>query len=374
MFYRYMLRVARNIPGGYPGSTFTVLDVVDRFISLSYRKRLNEPGYLTAQFERDDAIFDSLQLDDVVQVVRGKKTDITTPYYSMANYIDFEGLYRGDGIEFRDGVDLRTITCMDGIGLMQRSIIGYPANKGGYNSWQNTAVSQIAYDIIYRNMATPLPVFYNRLLAGSGYRMEANWTNPFGSVINYSAAYKSVYDAVAELAQIDKLDFWTELIFTGEGFFCRLAPLAGTDKSATVHFHVGRGNMLRPTLQRLHNEPTIVLAAGQGESAQRVTVVRQAANYSLYTNHSEMFVDARHLSDTSALQAWGDSKLQAKAFKNRLTYEAMQTLDCVYGKHYVIGDKITAIYADVALVQKIVGVTVTVTPEGERIQLELVDG
>ena len=74
-----------------------------------------------------------------------------------------------------------------------------------------------------------------------------------------------------------------------------------------------------------------------------------------------------------AMQARGDNKLAQAAYKPQLTFDVMQTPACAYGKHYFLGDKVSAYYAGEKSTKKIASVTVDVTPGTERIRLGLED-
>jgi hypothetical protein len=153
-----------------------------------------------------------------------------------------------------------------------------------------------------------------------------------------------------------------------------LKPLLGTDRTATVFFFIDQGNLVQPVLdKRRIQEPTVVLVAGQGDGLSRATEVRYSANYNAATNLREMFVDARDLSSAAAMQARGDNKLAQAAYKPQLTFDVMQTPACAYGKHYFLGDKVSAYYAGEKSTKKIASVTVDVTPGTERIRLGLED-
>lgn len=343
-------------------------DATDDFVSLAYTKRVNSTGYLTVTFEANNRFFDSLQLNDYITVTRYSRL-----YSAVTDSTDFRGIYRGTTQQFTDNNDLKTIHCPDLSYALQQVIIAHKSGQTNLSAWSSKTVKKIIYDILINNTTPNAPA--SRLIPLSDVEV---WLNsnvlaaPVGSTIDYAAAYKNVLEAIQDLIRIDGLDITLTGSTTGNGIFLDLQTLYGTDRRNSVHFWLERGNMLSPALDsRRENESTKVLVGGQGEGTARATETRTSANYSASNNHSEMFVDARHLSTNAALQALGDSALAQKAYRPNLTFEAVQTPSCFYGRHYSLGDIITAIYGGEAIVQKIVGVTVTVDAGQDKIALEL---
>lgn len=356
----YSIRVLRN------GS---LLDLVDNFISLSYTKRVNSSGQLTSIFDANNAIFSTLQLNDDIQIVR-ENLNLRIGIY---NQIDFYGIFRGASQRFAGENELLTIYCPDLHYLLRKIIVAYKAGQETLSKWTNKQVSAIISDLINNNFTfsgSPTPPGQASRLIPVTSQVMSRTGGSLGSTISYAAAYKLLSEALQELIKIDGLDYVLSKTLSQANL--HLTTLYGTDRSNSVFFWLERGNMLTPSLdKRRDDEPTKVLVAGQGEGLARATEVRTSAAYDAATNHMEAFADARHLDNTLALQALGDSRLVEKAYRPNLTFEAVQIPSCFYGKHYFLGDKISAIYAGETVVQKIVGVTVGVDADSERIQLEL---
>lgn len=359
MAFGYAIKAARGV---------VYTDIVDNFIGLSYTKKVNSTGYLTATFDADNPFFDDLQLNDYIQVTRYSRL-----YDAVTDSTDFRGVYRGTTQDFSGDNEQKTIHCPDLSYALQQMIIAHKAGQTNLSSWSGKTVKRIIYDILINNTTPTAPA--SRLIPLSDTEVWLNsnvLTAPVGSTIDYAAAYKGVLETIQELIRIDGLDITLTGDHTGTGVFLDLKTLYGTDRRNSVYFWLERGNMLRPALDsRRENESTKVLVGGQGEGTARATEVRTSADYSASNNHSELFVDARHLDSNAAMQAFGDSALAVKAHRPNLTFEAIQTPTCFYGRHYALGDIITAIYGGAAIVQKIVGVTVNVSAEKDQIQLEL---
>ena len=118
------------------------------------------------------------------------------------------------------------------------------------------------------------------------------------------------------------------------------------------------------------DEKTVAIVAGQGEGADREVVIRTSAAYSAASD-IETFCDGRNAASTAALQAEGDATLTEAQAAAQFSFSVVQTPSCFYGVHYDLGDLVTARYRDIVAVQKIVGVTVEVGRDGERIDVEM---
>lgn len=360
----YSMRVYRGT------SYFTYLDLVDDFVSLSYTKKKNAPGYMTATFNAENGIFDTLQLDDEILLYRSN----LSPAILLYDLYEYAGIFRGTTQRLTEQGEEITIHCPDLHYVLQKTIIAHKAGQADVTTWTTKRVDKIIENLIGTNFPLPSstpPILASRLIPATTKAFAVAPT-AYGSFINYSASYKSILEVIQELIAIDDLDV---RVGNNTGFYeLALAPILGTDRSTTVFFWLERGNMVQPVLdKRREDEPTQALVGGQGEGTARATALRTSANYANPTNHSEMFVDARHLNNTTAMDALGDSKLAERVYRPNLTFQAQQTDKCYYGQHYRHGDHITAIYGGEQVIKQIVGVTVNIDANGESVQLELED-
>lgn len=360
MFFKYYLNAYR-----YNGAYRSNGDIIDDFASLSYTRTVNDIGFLTATFNSDNQIFTSLQLDDQVNLLRYSNS------LGVTDYVDFYGIYRGTSETTGGKISTKTVHCPDLAYALQKTINAFKAGQANDSEWSAKEVDFIVHRLLFNNLFSTVPA--NRLLPALANKIVINASPPMTStVIDYAAAYKNVLEAIQELCKIGGLDFEMTRSLDDTSFV--LKPLLGTDRTATVFFFIDQGNLVQPVLdKRRIQEPTVVLVAGQGDGLSRATEVRYSANYNAATNLREMFVDARDLSSAAAMQARGDNKLAQAAYKPQLTFDVMQTPACAYGKHYFLGDKVSAYYAGEKSTKKIASVTVDVTPGTERIRLGLED-
>ncbi len=366
MRFNYYVKVAP------PDSDVT--DFINDFVRLSYTQRLNEVGYGTIALPRDHLLANTITLDSTIYISRGQTHDAVNAAY----YQDFAGLYRGNvETTASDGRQLVTLHFPDVLSLVAREIIAFRAGVANRSDWTSKTIAQIWQDILVYNFSL---ADVNRLLPFtnvSGERRVYNDALTASTTINYSAAYKNVLTALQELAVLGNFHFKGRggTILGGslgrfQGTTVEIDP--GTDRSATVVFDLGRANIGAVELdKRRVYEPTKIIVGGQGEGASRTVQVRTGSEYTTI-NHSEVFVDARDLATTAALDARGDTKAAVVAYKPRFTFRATQAPGSYYGRDYFLGDLVAARYKGTMFTQRIVGVTVAVDEDGrESIELDL---
>ena len=144
----------------------------------------------------------------------------------------------------------------------------------------------------------------------------------------------------------------------------------GTDRTATVKFALGIGNMGVPQFSESRtDEQTVACVWGQGEGADREYVTRDGANYTT-TNDIEMFVNASdvELGNTAGLNDRGDQKLREVEAVQCFYHGMLQVPATLYGVHYFLGDLVTVVNPmnGAVYTRKITEVTQTLEENGNR--------
>ena len=142
----------------------------------------------------------------------------------------------------------------------------------------------------------------------------------------------------------------------------------GTDRSATLTFAVGRGNMIDPVFEiNREDEATIAIVGAEGQKDTRTYLTRTGTNYGS-NNHIEMFVQT-HAETTAGQQAVGDKRLAEREARELFEFGIKQTPKCVYGVHFGLGDLVKAVnpFTNVASTVKINAVTLNLSEDGEQI-------
>ena len=145
----------------------------------------------------------------------------------------------------------------------------------------------------------------------------------------------------------------------------------GTDRTASVLFATGYGNMVNPVLDEKVSTGNVVLVIGSGVESHRDWETRPAAAAPTGMDRRKVVRDARDEDEVAVYQARGDALLFERKADNFLRFDVLQTATSQYGVHYFLGDKVSARYRDTDFVQKIVGVDITLAkPDVIRLEFE----
>lgn len=204
-----------------------------------------------------------------------------------------------------------------------------------------------------------------------------------GNVISLQRSYRNLLEVCQDVARIGGGDFdivgTNAPIALGERFRFRwYLGQRGTDRTTTVIFSEGFGNMAEPRLEeRRSHVKNAALVGAYGEGAGRYTTWRTDAGSIAASpwGRREVFVDAREVNDgnTDAVDDKGDAALAENVETLRFSFIPVQTPGCLYGKAYFLGDLVTARYNDADYLRKVQSVTVTCNRQGHRIDVQTVE-
>jgi hypothetical protein len=146
---------------------------------------------------------------------------------------------------------------------------------------------------------------------------------------------------------------------------------APTDRTGTVRFSRGLGNLRSFTYQSQAPGATVAIVGGDGTGSTRTIVEREDTAATAIWDRIETFVG-----DSSAVTAdlnqSGDAELAQAAEQAQVTALAIDTATQRFGTHYRLGDKVAIeIYPGLQLVDVVRAVTLTVTKDGEVIQPQI---
>jgi hypothetical protein len=198
-----------------------------------------------------------------------------------------------------------------------------------------------------------------------------------GNAVDLQRSYRNLLDVCRDVAAVGGGDF--DIVSTTISTFQFRWYLGqrGTDRRATVVFSEGYGNMAEPRLEvrrsRVRNSAYV---GGQGEGAAREIVLREdAASIALsFWGRREIFVDAREVDagNVAALNDKGDAALAENLPTVAFNFKPVQSPGCLYGKHYFLGDLVTARYMGVDYARKIQSVTISHGRMGQSIDVQTV--
>lgn len=344
-------------------------EIVD-FRALGYTRQVNAPGMATVVLDGAHPAVAAVDLDWQLEVWR------RNPAFRLDWTCDFYGLIRDtERTSDEKGIQTATLYAPGSLHLLQRAIVAYKTGDADRSLFTADPAETIAKALVTYNATSSGTVLDGRLRAVNltGISVQADAAG--GNTLDMVCSYQNLLSALQEIAAIGGGDF--DLVKTGAAAweFRWYSGQLGTDRSATVTFALGYGNMAGPTLKRnTLNERTVAIVGGQGEADSRTVEVRTGANYAAGYNGAEMFVEGRSYSTTAGLQGAGDRALDEAKARYSLEFDVIQTPASVYGVHYGLGDLVTAQFEEYSATKKIVSVTVeAIRTGGETIKVGMAD-
>lgn len=345
-----------------------VAEVTD-FWELSYTKRVNAPGMLRFKLSADHAAVALLENRSQIEVHR-RNQDL-----GIAWYCDFYGLYLDQHRTYTDRATF-VANCPGQMWFLSTRIAAWYAKTADRTAFTSDPVETIMKTLVDYNACANATTGNGRLRDGAitGLSIQADGAN--GNTRDWNCAWRNLLATLQALALVGGGDFdliktaaqaWQFRWYTGQ---------RGTDRSATVTFAMGRGNMANPHYR--HNrigEKTAAIVGGEGEESSRDVVIRTGADYAA-GNDVEVFIQATDRSTTAGYNAAGDKRLDELQARDTFGFDVVQTPACLYGDvtaggHYELGDLVTARAFGIEETHKLVAVTITLRADGnETIDLE----
>lgn len=332
------------------------------FLSLSCVKRVDAPGLLTFSLRGDHPLLSTLA--DKWQFELWRKPHGLTWGREIA------GIFRAGQWSYGEKSTI-VLFCPGIISLLGMRIINYHADFANYTVFDGVAAETIMKRLVKYNITS---------FASLGRkRSGANWPateitvetdGAGGNTLDWYCFGENLLENLQKLAAIAGGDF--DLVKTSPTAyqFRWYTGQLGTDRSATVKFALGLGNMGIPQYSESHtDEQTVACVWGRGEGADRDYVTRTGTNYST-TNDIELFINATdvELGNTGGLNDRGDQKLREVEATRSFSFDALQAPATLYGVHYFMGDLVTVINPmnRAEYIQKITAITQTIDPEGKQ--------
>lgn len=332
------------------GTNSYVLD----YIELAYTKKCNDVGTAVVTVRADHPAVTGLALDDPLAIWRTNDD----PLWDYDGYVDWRGFYRGGYRRWlANGQEVVDLFFWHEMQLLQRAINAYKAGIDGYSTWTATEADQIMEDLVNNNFSSAAG---SRITTATSKAISGSLISPFGTVVDFSAAYRNVLAALQDLATLDRSVFTLSPTFGGWDFQS-FSLTIGTDRRDYVLFDMRSENMIEASLDDQKTRSTVAIVAGQGEASDRLATTVTSLDRDVGTNNLEVYLDARHLTSSDALVAYGDANLADNRNRQILRFQPMQKVALAYGKHYGHGDVISVWFGGVLKTQRIRETTVQVS-------------
>lgn len=335
-----------------------VAEITD-FLEVIYVKRVNSPGICGFTLSSEHAAIDLLEHRSQIEVWRRNKLQ------GIDWYADFYGLFLDQEFEY-SRQDLFRARCPGQMWLLDTRHVLWPAGTSDRSQFSSTAAETVLKTLVDYNAAANATTGNGRIRTGTITGLSIEVDGAGGNSIDWFCAWKRLLPELQEIAQVAGGDF--DLVKTGAQTweFRWYAGQLGTDRTSTVQFSLAHGNMANPRYRYdRRDERTVAAVAGQGQGANRAVAVRTGTDYAA-SNDIETFKDARNRSTLSGLNSVGDAWLSEKQAREHLSFDVLQTPASLYGKHYFLGDLVTARYRS-DFIQKVDGMEIEFSNGGIEI-------
>jgi hypothetical protein len=328
-------------------------------------KKRNDVGILRAIISQETpqaAVFNDLA-DGEMLMAELKRSD---PAADIDIYTEWRGFVRPTERE-ADGVLLpMQIEGVHENALLEWRRVFWKAGTANRSMFSAVAAETVAKLLVQYNATASATTAAGRATNGaySSFPITIEADAAQGGVISANYAWLNLLPALQRITVLGGGDFSLEYDSVAHSWeFQWHRPYLGTDRSAEVVFSLDRGNMQKPVLGLTNPwEATVAVVAGQGQGEDRTLVVRTGPNYSSDFSR-EVFIDARDLSTTAALEDRGDQRLDDMKSRNILDFQIMQTDGLKYGRDYFLGDLVTWRFSGLTGTQQI-----------DSVEIELSDG
>jgi len=201
--------------------------------------------------------------------------------------------------------------------------------------------------------------------ARPGLSIEALHGPPLGATWDGQRSNRSLLTVCQQVAESSGVQFGIER--TAGAYTFELLVWAPTDRTATVVFSEATGNMGEPMVSEQQSEVGNWVKAG-GEDAgvdREVSYATDPASIALSPqNRRERFVNASDQGVGAELDARAAQELDKNRALIGFDFKVLQLPGLLYGKHYFLGDYVTAIYDGVSYTRRVDAVRWRVSAEG----------
>ena len=210
--------------------------------------------------------------------------------------------------------------------------------------------------------------------ARPGITIEALHAPTLGATWDGQRSNRNLLTVCQQIAEAAGLYFKIERLSTG-AFAFQFQVGVATDRRTTVRFSEAMGNMGEPRVTVRRSEMVNWIKAGGTESGtlRNTAYASDAVSIALSPwGRRERFVNAAdQLGDQLTEKA--EAELDENRAQTILDYTVLQTPGCLYGKHYFLGDYVTAIYDGVSYDRRIDSVPWKVTKAGAWADVKTVE-
>jgi len=334
------------------------------FLSLSCIRRVNAPGMLVFSLRGDHPLLATLA--DKWQFELWRKP------YGQVWTRELATVFRAGQWSYGEKSNI-VLNCPGIMSLLGMRINNFPANANTFTAFTGVAAETIMKRLVTYNITSSATTGNGRKRNGTNWpatQITVAADGAAGNNLDWYCFAENLLDNLQKLAPIAGGDF--DLVKTSPTAyqFRWYTGQLGTNKSASVKFSLGLGNMGAPEYSESRmDEKTVACVFGQGDGANRDYVTRTGVNYAA-GNDIELFVNASNVAagNTDGLNDQGDQKLREVEAVRSFGFDALQAPATLYGVHYGLGDLVSAVNPANGSIYtlKITSVTQTLGPDGKQ--------
>ncbi len=344
-------------------------DQIVNFTGLSASIAVNRPTLLIAGLDGNHPAIGDLEHRSKIELWRKNAAQ------GVAWYRVFSGLYLKPKYSQPDKPHFE-LTAVEDKWLLSTRLVAWYANTTNRSKFINAKAETIMKVLATYNIGPYALLSEGRWRNGNitGVQIEADGAH--GNNEDWFCFADNLLETLQKLALVGGGDF--NLVKTSDTTyqFRWYTGQLGSDKTSTIIFSLGNGNMANPVYEvdRI-NEKTVAFVGGKGEESDRVIVNRSGPDYVFATNDAEIFVNGSNIDTTEGLQSFGDHYLEETKKIEKFTFDVIQTDSTVYKRDYDLGDLVTAInpFTGASVTQKVDEINITLDQAGnERIDVRVV--
>jgi len=319
-------------------------------------RAINTMATLDFAIDLDDPAYEYIQFNDIIELWR-KNESMEMPWR-----LEFRGLCRGGEFKSMGGSPRQVVVvhCVGSLWLLTTRIIAYDDAVEGFSLWTAYAPAIVARSVVRYNCTSLATPSRGRYKTGEilGLSVEAD-KGETGSWV-FAANYETVYDFVRYLADVEDEIFDLTYVEPGQWLFeyWNHDNPFGNDLTDTVKFSLSLDNMETPNLSYdRRKEKTVAIVFGPPlMGGGHDTYVVYGPDWSS-VNDLEISLE----SDGERLNLFprGRALLALLRARKRFQFQVIQQPGCYFGKHYDLGDRVSARYEGEEIVLRINSVRFT---------------
>lgn len=313
------------------GGALSLRAVIDAYSLLTWTRRWSRPGEFSAVVNRYATGAEEIQADRYVMISRNGTNRV-----ARIETIDGQMDENGEASE-----DWQISGNEVGAILAGRLCL-YGTDAGdGYDRQTDAAAETAMRHYVDANAIHPDDP--DRTVPGLALELV---DRERGGPVTVSARFDAVSDILTSCSTQSGIGWRVDYEF--DGGVWRFHPLVGTDRSGSVILSPRLGNAnVSAYRHSVADSPSVVVAAGQGEGAERqVVTVGSAIGWA----RRETFADARDQDSADGLTARGEDVLAEQGETTTLELEHVSTSLYEYGTDFDLGDIVRGEYPGVAVV------------------------